>query len=166
MEKTLRCPTCGNTKLVRNQDDTLACGRCGGLFEVAKRTCPDCGAANSPQAEQCCVCGRPLDLVGLILQARLQVPADRMEAVRQRASAIKKETETTSQERMGRWWQQEEERLRALAESQVEQRRQERMLLTGAIVFAAVVLLTLLAYALVTSGNPATPTATPTALPL
>jgi predicted amidophosphoribosyltransferase len=165
METTPSCLTCGSTALTPNPDGTLTCARCGSTFEVTERVCPDCGAANPPQAERCHACGRSLDLVGFILQTRLQTPAKRLDQVRQRAAFLKQEAETASQGRMHEWWEQEIERRRELIQAQAEQKRQERMLLTGAIIFAAIVLLALVVYTLVTSGSPGSSTITPTPLP-
>ncbi len=146
-----RCSGCGSTLLIPNPDGTLTCAYCGTTYEITGRTCPDCGAINPPEAERCTSCGRLLDLVGFILQSRLQTTRERLEQVRAEAARLKEESEAASQERLRRWWAEEEERRRALAAAQAERDRQERMLLTGALVFAAVVILGILIYLLVTA---------------
>ncbi len=147
-----RCSGCGSTMLIPNPDGTLTCAYCGTTYEVTGRTCPNCGAVNPPEAEHCARCGRVLDLVGFILQSRLQATTrERLEQIRAEAARLKAESEAASQERLRRWWAEEEERRRALAAAQAERDRQERMLLTGALVFAAVVIMALIIYLLVTS---------------
>lgn len=137
--------------LIPNPDGTLTCAYCGTTYEVTGRTCPNCGAVNPPEAEHCARCGRVLDLVGFILQSRLQTTTrERLEQIRAEAARLKAESEAASQERLRRWWA-EEERRRALAAAQAERDRQERMLLTGALVFAAVVILGILIYLVVTA---------------
>jgi len=146
-----RCSGCGSTMLIPNPDGTLTCAYCGTTYEVTGRTCPNCGAVNPPEAEHCARCGRVLDLVGFILQSRLQTTTrERLEQIRAEAARLKAESEAASQERLRRWWA-EEERRRALAAAQAERDRQERMLLTGALVFAAVVILGILIYLVVTA---------------
>jgi hypothetical protein len=138
--------------LIPNPDGTLTCAYCGTTYEVTGRTCPNCGAVNPPESEHCARCGRVLDMVGFILQSRLQVTTrERLEQIRAEAARLKAESEAASQERLCRWWAEEEERRRALAAAQAERDRQERMLLTGALVFTAVVILALIIYLLVTS---------------
>ncbi|MBC7226146.1 MAG: zinc ribbon domain-containing protein [Thermoflexales bacterium] len=146
-----RCSGCGSTLLIPNPDGTLTCAYCGTTYEITGRACPECGAVNPPEAEHCIRCGRVLDLVGLILQSRLQTTRERLEQVRAEAARLKEESEAASQERLRRWWAEEEERRRALAAAQAERDRQERMLLTGALVFAAIVILGILIYLLVTA---------------
>lgn len=147
-----RCLGCGSTLLIPDPDGTLTCAYCGTTYEITGRTCSNCGAINPPEAEHCIRCGRVLDLVGFILQSRLQTTTrERLEQVRAEAARLKEESEAASQKRLREWWALEEERRRALAAAQAERDRQERMLLTGALVFAAVVILGILIYLLVTA---------------
>lgn len=147
-----RCSGCGSTMLIPNPDGMLTCAYCGKTYEITGRTCSECGAVNPPETEYCIRCGRVLDLVGFILQSRLQAtPRERLEPVRAEAARLHEELEAASQERLRKWWAEEEERRRALAAAQAERDRQERRLLTGALVFAAVVILGILIYLLVTS---------------
>lgn len=147
-----RCSGCGSTLLIPDPDGTLTCAYCGTTYEITGRTCSDCGAINPPEAKHCIRCGRVLDLVGFILQSRLQTTTrERLEQVRAEAARLKEESEAASQKRLREWWALEEERQRALAAAQAERDRQERMLLTGALVFAAVVILGILIYLLVTA---------------
>ncbi|MGB9776564.1 MAG: zinc ribbon domain-containing protein [Anaerolineae bacterium] len=146
-----RCSGCGSTMLIPNPDGTLTCAYCGTTYEITGRTCPACGAVNPPDRTHCTRCGRVLDLVGFILQSRLQTTRERLEQVRAEAARLKEESEAASQERLRKWWAEEEERRRALAAAQAERDRQERRLLTGALAFAAVVILGILIYLLVTA---------------
>lgn len=147
-----RCSGCGSTMLIPNPDGTLTCAHCGTTYEITGRNCPYCGAVNPPEAKYCLQCGHVMDMLGFILQSRLQVTTpERLEQVRAEVAKIKAETEAASQERLRRWWAEEEDRRRALAAAQAERDRQERMLLTGALIFAAVVILAILIYVLVTA---------------
>ncbi len=147
-----RCSGCGSALLMPNPDGTLTCAYCGTTYEITGRTCTRCGAINPPEAEHCVRCGSVLDLVGFILQSRLQTTTqERLEQIRAEASRLKEEAEAASQERLRRWWAAEEERRRALAAAQAERDRQERMLLIGALILAAVVILGILIYLLVTA---------------
>ncbi len=165
MEATdFRCPTCGSRALTPNPDGSLTCARCGGVCEPASRVCPDCGAANPPEVERCIACGCLLNLVDLILEARLVPPGRRLEQAKLQAETVKEELEAASQERLQRWWEEEAERRRAMARAQMERDRQERQLILGAVIFAVLVMAAILIYVAVTATGPGTPTPTPVPL--
>ncbi|MCS7179210.1 MAG: hypothetical protein RML46_10565 [Anaerolineae bacterium] len=146
------CSECGSALLVPDPEGTLTCAHCGVTCEITGRTCLRCGAVNPLEAEHCTQCGQVMDLVGFILQSRLQTTArERLEKMRAAAARLKEDAEIASQERLRRWWAEEEERRRTLAAAQAERDRQERMLLRWAMIFAAGVILAILIYLLVTA---------------
>lgn len=99
-----RCLGCGSTLLIPNPNGTLTCAYCGTTYEITGRTCPECGAINPPGTEYCTRCERALDLVGFILQSRLQATTrEHLEQVRAEAARLKEESEAASQERLRKW---------------------------------------------------------------
>jgi len=161
-----RCPTCGSTRLQEDAEGSLTCARCHTAIVVDERLCPECGAVNAPEDERCRACGRILDLVGFVIQSRLQTPSGRLEQMHQQAAALKEELEAVSRERLERWWEQEEERRRLLAQAQAERERQERKMLAGAIIVAVVVVIVIAIYVLVGLYRPGIPSTGPAPLPL
>jgi Flp pilus assembly protein TadB len=109
-------------------------------MEEETHICPDCNTENPPGARFCNGCGRPLDLVGHMVESHLTDRRERIARQREGVSLLKEQVEQASQQRMEQWWQEENERRRRVAEAQARKRRQERLIVTAAIVGAAVLL--------------------------
>lgn len=106
----------------------------GNIYEIVRRTCPNCGATNPLEAAYCARCGHVMNLVGFLLKTRLPTGTpEHLEQVRAETPRIKAEAEAASLEWLCQQWAGKEERRRNLAAAQVERDRQERMLLTEAI---------------------------------
>ncbi|MBN1954594.1 MAG: zinc ribbon domain-containing protein [Anaerolineae bacterium] len=160
-ESELLCPSCGESALVPHPGGGLVCPQCDATYEMEDQRCPVCGADNPPTAKYCNSCGRALDLVGFVLQHRLQTPRERLAQSRLQAQSLKDEAEAASQERMGQWWVDEQERRRSLAAARAKQKKQEQQVLVGLLIVIGLVVVAVIAYVVWASVGPGTPQLTP-----
>lgn len=79
-------------------------------MEEELRLCPECNTPNPPGARFCNGCGRPLDLVGHMVETHLTDHRERVVRQREGLSVLKEQVEQASQQRMEQWWQEENER--------------------------------------------------------
>ena len=165
----VECPGCGSSSFTRNADGGLVCdfchtvygasgptcSTCGATYEPGAYHCPvcgadlarecrACGALNPLSARACSACGYALDMVDAMLVRATKGTADRLQELREDATAIKAQEEAASQARLTEMWAVEARQRDALARAQTERERQERMLITAAVVIVAVIVVAVL----------------------
>jgi len=165
----VECPGCGGSSFTRDAEGGLVCEYCRAVYIPSGPMCPTCGATYEPgvnycpacgtdlarecracgalnplAARTCSACGHALDVVEELFVRATKVTADRLQELREEATAIKAQEEAASQVRLAEMWAVEARQREALARAQVERARQERMLMTAAIVVVAFIVVAVL----------------------
>jgi uncharacterized membrane protein YvbJ len=145
-EVTRICPNCGHY----NEEGIRHCSQCGTRII---RDCPVCGADNWVLAEHCGQCGRNIDMISQMARRWQLSTQQRLNEQRAAVTAIKKEQERASQERMAALMEAERIRQEAIALARETQRQRDRQMYVWGAVALGVFLIVAVLILLLTSGG-------------
>ncbi|MGD8730701.1 MAG: zinc ribbon domain-containing protein, partial [Anaerolineales bacterium] len=133
-----------------NPSGFLYCEHCHAHIIQGQLQCPSCQTLNPIGHETCMNCAEPLTILGRVISRQgLQTKSQRLEQMRQRASAIKAEAQSSSDARMAEFVEMDRRRIQLEREAVLVQQEKDRLLFRNVAIGIGIFLLVVVLISLV-----------------